>query len=53
MLGSRPPSKDSGNNGEPTTGRAATAVGKTPKSKPKKGKDHSPVQSRPGSSFVS
>ena len=50
-LGSRPPSKDSGKDGEPPTGRAGTAGGKNPKSKSKKGKDNSPAHSRPGSSL--
>ncbi len=52
IIGSRPPSKDSGKDGEPPTGRAGTAGGKNPKSKSKKGKDNSPVHSRPGSSLV-
>jgi hypothetical protein len=52
LLGSRPPSKDSGKDGEAATGRAGTAGGKNPKSKSKKGKDNSPAHSRPGSSLV-
>lgn len=52
FLGSRPPSKDSGKDGEPVPGRAGTAGGKNPKSKSKKGKDNSPAHSRPGSSMV-
>ncbi|XP_028410021.1 androglobin-like isoform X2 [Dendronephthya gigantea] len=49
--GSRPPSKDSGKDGEAAPGRAGTAGGKNPKSKSKKGKDSSPAHSRPGSSI--